>query len=104
MKTLMILWFLVISTTGFSLDGARAQEKEDGFADRVEVELKHIKKQIETLEKELKKDAKKTKENAAHSLEHAKSDAREVVKRGLKDVADGLINLEKKVRKMADEK
>lgn len=104
MKTLFFIVFVCFCNLGFSLDKTHSHTKEKSISDQVESEVKQLKKQIEKLEKELSAEAKKKKENAQDTLEQAGDEARDLVKKGLNEVADGLSTLEKKVRKMADEK
>jgi len=104
MKTIFFIVLVSLCNLGFSADKNPGHKKEKSISDQVESEVKQLKKQIEKLEKELSAEAKKKKENAQDTLEQAGDEARDLVKKGLNDVADGLSTLEKKVRKMADEK
>jgi len=104
MKTLFLI--LICSFCGLTLSAAKGHTRntDKSVSEQIDQEVKQLKKQIEKLEKELSSEAKKKKEDAKESLEQAEDEARELVKKGLNEVADGLSILEKKVRKMADDK
>jgi len=59
---------------------------------------------LEKLENDFQEVAKEKIEDAKDSLERVGDEARHLLKKGLNEVADGLNDLERKVRKMANEK
>lgn len=82
MKKLILLSMFYSSISGFSVDKSHLRKLENDFQEV----------------------AKEKIEDAKDSLERVGDEARDLLKKGLNEVADGLNNLERKVRKMANEK
>lgn len=82
MKKLILISMFYCSISGFSVDKSHLRKLENDFQEV----------------------AKEKIEDAKDSLERVGDEARDLLKKGLNEVADGLNNLERKVRKMANEK